>query len=571
MKRVLVTLACFLVLAAPASAARKPMDFELAGPRVVAADAGAYRSPVLQAPRRFDLVGMRWSSRLRPTIAIRARKAGGAWTHWTRVPADPDDAPDAGSRERSPRGFSAPLWTGEADYIQYSLSRRVPGLRLHFVSVPRVLPGARAVALMARAKQADEPGQPPIIQPRSAWGAQDCPPRSAPDYGDVQAAFIHHTVTANDYTPEEVPSIILSICRFHRNSNGWNDIGYNFLVDKFGTIWEGRAGGVDQAVVGAQAQGYNSHTTGIADIGNHQDVPASDAELNAFASLIRWKLPLHGAPTQGTVTLTSGGGSLNRYQAGTPVTIDRIAGHRDGDKTSCPGDAFYAQLPQLRAMVGNVAPAPQARTKIAASISPGAVVYPQQATVTGTVRQMDGTPVAGVIVAVQAYGTAGWRNTWQATTGADGSFTVQIGARLSHQVRVQWGGDESRLPAVSPTMNLNVVPELKIERSASRRPVGQTVTLSGTVQPNKTKLMLIVERRAGGTKARGALALRASRGRFRRTYRFHSTGLFRFQVAFAGDKANAAARSASVYVRATPGSVASVPPSGNPGGGVSPG
>jgi hypothetical protein len=378
-------------------------------------------------------------------------------------------------------------------------------------------------------------------------------------------------VTANDYTAAEVPSIILSICRFHRNSNGWNDIGYNFLVDKFGTIWEGRAGGIDQAVVGAQAQGYNSHTTGIADIGSHQDVPASDAELNAFASLIRWKLPLHGAPTQGSVTLTSGGGSLNRYPAGTPVTIDRIAGHRDGDKTSCPGDAFYAQLPQLRAMVGNVAPTPQARTTIAASISPRAIVYPQQATVTGTVRQINGTPVAGAIVAVQAYGTAGWRNTWQATTGADGSFTVQIGARLSHQVRVQWGGDESRLPAVSPTMNLNVVPELKIERSASRRPVGQTVTLSGTVQPNKTKLMLIVERRAGGKKAQGSLALRASRGRFRRTYRFHSAGLFRFQVAFGGDKANAAARSASVYVRATPGSAGVVPPSGNSGGGVSPG
>ena len=112
-------------------------------------------------------------------------------------------------------------------------------------------------------------------------------PRSAPQYGQVQAALIHHTVSANDYTQEEVPSIILSICRYHRNNNGWNDIGYNFLVDKFGTIWEGRAGGVDQAVVGAQAQGYNSQTTGIADIGNHQDVPADDTELNAIAALVR--------------------------------------------------------------------------------------------------------------------------------------------------------------------------------------------------------------------------------------------------------------------------------------------
>src|SRR5438874_2012443 len=135
------------------------------------------------------------------------------------------------------------------------------------------------------------PGAPPII-PRDEWGAASCPPRTTPGYGDVKLAFVHHTVTTNDYTPAQSAAIVRGICLYHRNTNGWNDIGYNFLVDKFGTIWEGRAGGVDQAVVGAQAQGYNSHSTGIADIGTHQDVPVSNAELNAFASLIRWKLPL---------------------------------------------------------------------------------------------------------------------------------------------------------------------------------------------------------------------------------------------------------------------------------------
>ena len=556
-KRFGVTLACVLCAlcaAASAQASAGVRDFEMRGPATgsaKAAQAGAYRSPVLRAPQRFDLVGMRWTSRLRPTIALRARRAGGHWTKWTRVPTDPEDAPDAGGRERTPRGFSAPVWTGDADYVQYKLSRRVPGLRLHFVSVAR----HERVALARASRRSDAttaPGQPPI-QPRAAWGAENCPPRSAPDFGDVQVAFVHHTVSANDYTAAEVPSIILSICRYHRNSNGWNDIGYNFLVDKFGTIWEGRAGGIDQPVVGAQAQGYNSHSTGIADIGTHQDVPVSDAELNAYASLIRWKLPLHGAPTQGTVTLTSGGGSLNRYKAGTPVTLNRISGHRDGDSTECPGDAFYAQLPALRDLVGNVQPSQpvQARTRVDVSLSPGAVVYPQQATVTGALRQVNGDPVAGVPVDVQAYGTSGWRDTWHATTGDDGSFRLDVGARLSHQIRVRFAGDTGRLGSVSKTMQLQVVPEIKLLRSAARSPVGKTVTLSGTVQPSKTRLVLVVEQRVGTARKLGKLVLGARHGRFARNYRFHSSGLFRFYVQFAGDKGNAATASTAVYVRAT--------------------
>ncbi|MEA2492242.1 MAG: hypothetical protein QOJ29_153 [Thermoleophilaceae bacterium] len=544
--------ALVLGLAPAALAAGGPSDFEMTAPVATASASGAYRSPALRAPKRFDLVGLRWSSRQAPTIALRARRAGAAWTKWTRVPSDPDDSPDEGSREGLPRGYSAPVWTGDADFVQYKLSRRVAGLRLHFVSVPR--PTRRALA--ARRTQAQDGTGAPAIQPRAAWGAEDCVPRDKPVFGDVQVAFIHHTVSANDYTAEEVPSIILSICRYHRNSNGWNDIGYNFLVDKFGTLWEGRAGGIDQTVVGAHAQGYNSHSTGIADIGTHQDVPEVPAVLDSIARLIRWKLPLHGSPTSGTVTLSSGGGSLNRYRAGTPVTLDRVSGHRDGDSTECPGDALYAQLPDLRNRVGNVQPAEpvpvQARTRLEAALTPAQVVYPQPATISGALRQINGDPVADAPVDVQALGEAGWRTTWHATTGSDGGFRVDVGARLSHEVRVSFAGDAGRFASVSKTMLLKVVPELKLQRSASRKPVGETVTLSGTVQPNKTRLVLVVERRLGKLRDRGVLKLGARGGKFTRTYRFHSSGLFRFYVTFAGDKQNPAASSSSVYVRATP-------------------
>src|SRR5918999_545474 len=246
----------------------------------------------------------------------------------------------AGTGARSARGASAPLWVGAADWVQYRLSRRVAGLRLHFVRVRGSSPRARAA----------QEAQPEIV-PRADWGASQCPPRQAPAYGEVKAAHIHHTVSLNDYSPEEAPGIVLAICRYHRNSNGWNDIGYNFLVDRYGVVYEGRAGGIEEAVVGAQAQGFNSQTAGIANIGDHSSVEQTPEALAAMARLIRWKLPLHGAPTSGRVTLVSGGGSTNRYPAGSRPSVERVLGHRDTNQTACPGGALYAQLADLRAMV----------------------------------------------------------------------------------------------------------------------------------------------------------------------------------------------------------------------------
>ena len=110
---------------------------------------------------------------------------------------------------------------------------------------------------------------------------------------------MHHTVTANDYGPEDSAAIVLGIARYHRDSNGWNDIGYNFLVDKYGQVFEGRAGGIDAAVVGAQAQGYNSHSTGVACLGTFTEVAQTEAGMDALARLIGWKLALHGVPVAG--------------------------------------------------------------------------------------------------------------------------------------------------------------------------------------------------------------------------------------------------------------------------------
>ena len=250
----------------------------------MAASAGRVRSAPLRAPARFNLVGLRWRGRSEPSVAVRVRRDGGAWSRWKSLEAHADHNPDPRRGERSVAA-SDPLWVGEADALQYRLSRRVPGLRLHFVNVngtatpaERLQDGPPARREHGREHAGRGPhrwrgarpgcGSPPIVRRRD-WGASKCPPREAPSYGTVRAAYVHHTVSLNDYTPEEAPGIVLAICRYHRNSNGWNDIGYQALVDKYGVLYEGRAGGLDKPVLGANSQGFNAQSTGIASIGDN--------------------------------------------------------------------------------------------------------------------------------------------------------------------------------------------------------------------------------------------------------------------------------------------------------------
>ena len=99
--------------------------------------------------------------------------------------------------------------------------------------------------------------------------------KSSLRYGTIKAGFVHHTVNANDYTAEQVPAIIRGIYAYHTQSRGWSDIGYNFLVDRFGRIWEGRYGGVDRPVVGAHTLNYNEESFAMSAIGNFETAQPS--------------------------------------------------------------------------------------------------------------------------------------------------------------------------------------------------------------------------------------------------------------------------------------------------------
>lgn len=190
-------------------------------------------------------------------------------------------------------------------------------------------------------------GPRPRIVTRRGWGADEgLRERNFAYTRTVKAAFVHHSATGNNYGCSQAPSVLRSIYRYHVKSSGWRDFGYNFAVDKCGNIYEGRAGGVAKAVLGAHTLGFNSNSMGIAVLGTFTNTKPPKAAVTAVAKLTAWKLGLYGANPRGTTHLTSGGGNL--YKKGTSVRLNVISGHRDGFATECPGRLLYKKLGTAR-------------------------------------------------------------------------------------------------------------------------------------------------------------------------------------------------------------------------------
>ena len=184
--------------------------------------------------------------------------------------------------------------------------------------------------------------------PRAGWNADESIRRAPPSYAPaIRLAIIHHTAGQNEYTRAQAPAIVRGIELFHVKGNGWNDIGYNFLVDRFGTIYEGRYGGVERNVIGAHALGFNTGSVGIALLGTYGSTKPSAAALDAIARIVSWKLDLAHVDPTSFLTFISGGSE--RYPSGIPVLLNAVSGHRDTGLTECPGDALYAKLGSIAA------------------------------------------------------------------------------------------------------------------------------------------------------------------------------------------------------------------------------
>ncbi|WP_409058060.1 N-acetylmuramoyl-L-alanine amidase [Streptomyces sp. SYP-A7185] len=190
-------------------------------------------------------------------------------------------------------------------------------------------------------------GPRPRIITRKGWGADEKLREKDFAYTkSVKAAFVHHSASGNNYRCSQAGSVLRSIYRYHVKSSGWRDFGYNFAVDKCGSIYEGRAGGVAKPVLGAHTLGFNTNSMGIAVLGSFGYSSPPAAAVNAVARLSAWKLGLYGANPRGKTYLKSGGGNL--YKKGSKVRLHVISGHRDGFATECPGSRLYQKLGKAR-------------------------------------------------------------------------------------------------------------------------------------------------------------------------------------------------------------------------------
>jgi len=255
------------------------------------------------------------------------------------------------------------------------------------------------------------------------------------------------------------------------------------------------------------------------------------------------------------VTVTSRGGDVNRYPSGRAVVFNRIAGHRDGDKTACPGDALYGQLPELRRRAairqrqygGPQAPSGQARLTLA-TISTR-VSAPAEAQVSGVLVAADGAPLAGRAVSLQVEGSTAWVTVARVTTGDDGSFAGTMPVNRNGRIRAHYGRGSK--PVISTPLRMTVVPSLKA-RVARRIKAGSSVRVSIDVAPRRPRVVLALARqRPDGTFApAGAVRARVKGRKATASIRLRKPGLYRIVAQAPADARAAAATAPWVFVRA---------------------
>jgi hypothetical protein len=315
------------------------------------------------SPIWFDGLAFTWRQRLgrSPRLHVATGERRGALEPAGRL--DAEGGPDVGTPEGSAAAASGSdyLWTGGARCVRVRLDlpkgSSIAAIRVAFLNTsgtaagPGTGPPDAGPSLGGGSSMpvAEAMTREPRIISRERWGAQprlmNCTPDVAPF---LTNAFVHHTAGSNGYSRAQADDIVRGVYAYHTQVRGWCDIGYNFLVDRYGDVFEGRSGGITNDVIGAAQMGFNVGAFSVAVMGTFDSVAPPRAAIRALEHLLAWRLDVAHVSPSSRQSMTSGGGSTTRYKRGTVVRLHAISGHRDTGITDCPGARLYALLPRIR-------------------------------------------------------------------------------------------------------------------------------------------------------------------------------------------------------------------------------
>jgi len=328
---------------APAGATEDPGSLAVLGTKTVT--------------QHFLVAGVTWAPGSPAVVEAAVRVLeDGTWSGWTDLDVDDTGVPGE-------RPGTDPLITGGADGVQVRILT-ADGMAPADVRVDVIDPGTQAADATVAADAAPAASaqastgyeiQPKIVT-RKQWGADERRASSWPEVSArLQAMYVHHTAGTNGYTKAQAPAIVRGIYAYHTGARNWPDIGYQFLVDKYGTIYQGRQNAINDNPLGAQAGGYNTGTIGVSAMGNYQTARPSSALLTSIEKVLAWKAYEYGLNPTGHASLLTGSstGSVPKHKAGTRVTVPVILGHRDTNGTACPGTYLYQKLPTIRKAVAS--------------------------------------------------------------------------------------------------------------------------------------------------------------------------------------------------------------------------
>jgi hypothetical protein len=411
----------------------------------------------------------------------------------------------------------------------------------------------------------------PNIVTRAQWGADESLKRKSGgcrrSFFKVQQLFVHHTAGSNSASNSK--ATMRAMYWYHAVRRGWCDLGYNFVIARDGTVFEGRWArnyrpwelhtGEDlkgRAVAGAHVSGFNSGSVGVSLMGNFQTAPIPPAMRRSLAELLAWEVDRHGLKPRGKHTYRNPETGLRRK-------LPFIAGHRDAGQTSCPGKYLYAALPGIRRDVKAVIGAGKLSSSLTFTPSPVKIGYGDTANLAGTLTDTSGAPLASkTIVLYRKTGAESWSVHSQAPTAADGSFSFAGAPTAKMTLFAVYDGDSTTWGASSGKVVIRVTPDITFAPEGAvpdgagvyRFPAGTTsVTLGGTlVPPHPGRNMVVKVRGAVGDGTYEQLVTAKVSLDPQGVYRYVFTvpggaGVFRATAQFPNDSDHAFGRSLPVH------------------------